>query len=90
MSTPRRRPAAEGDFSIAGLFPGNYTVAVEAAGFKKLTRAGVALDANDKLALGDLALEVGAVTESIEVSAQAAAAANGKRGAFGHHHRQTD
>jgi|ERR1035438_7434471 hypothetical protein len=27
-----------GDFSIAGLAPGNYSVTVEAAGFKKLTQ----------------------------------------------------
>ena len=32
----------------------------------------IALNANDKLAVGDLTLEVGAVTESIEVTAQAA------------------
>src|SRR5579871_6060672 len=41
-----------GDFSIAGLEPGSYTVSVEAQGFKKLTRPGVALDASDKIALG--------------------------------------
>jgi hypothetical protein len=62
----------DGDFSIAGLLPGNYNVTVEVPGFKKLTRPGVALDASDKVALGDLAVEVGAVTESIEVSATAA------------------
>jgi hypothetical protein len=59
-----------GDFTIAGLAPGSYTLAVEATGFKKLTRQNIALDASDKLAL-ELALEVGAVTESIEVSATA-------------------
>jgi hypothetical protein len=60
-----------GEFAIAGLLPGTYTLNVEAVGFKKLARSGIGLDANDKLALGDVALEVGAVTESIEVSAQA-------------------
>jgi outer membrane receptor protein involved in Fe transport len=70
--TTSQKTSSEGGFTIAGLFPGNYTVGVEAAGFKKLSRASVALDANTKLALGDMALEVGAVTESIEVSAQAA------------------
>ena len=35
-------------------------------------RTDIALDANDKLGLGDLALEVGAVTESVEVSGTAA------------------
>jgi hypothetical protein len=65
------KSTAAGDFSIAGLLPGTYTVSVEGPGFKKLTRTGIALNANDRLVLGDLALEVGAVTESIEVSAQA-------------------
>ncbi|HLH20075.1 MAG TPA: carboxypeptidase regulatory-like domain-containing protein [Bryobacteraceae bacterium] len=62
---------ATGDFSIPGLLPGTYTVTVEAPGFKKLERANIELHASDKLALGDLTLEVGAVTESIEVSANA-------------------
>jgi hypothetical protein len=60
-----------GEFTIAGLPPGNYTVEIAATGFKKLQRINVPLDAQDKLALGDLAMTVGAVTESIEVSATA-------------------
>src|ERR1035438_6795690 len=60
-----------GDFSVAGLEPGNYSVSVEAQGFKKLTRPGVALNASDRIALGDLALQIGAITETIEVSATA-------------------
>jgi len=43
-----------------------------AKGFKKLARPDIALNASDKLALGDLRLEVGAVTESVEVNATAA------------------
>src|SRR6202451_269300 len=61
-----------GEFTLAGLLPGNYTVEAAATGFKKLERLNVPLDAQDKLALGDLTLEVGAVTESVEVSATAA------------------
>jgi hypothetical protein len=59
----------QGEFSLAGLLPGSYTVSVEAPGFKKLSRTNIPLDAQDKLALGNFALEVGAVTESVEVSA---------------------
>ena len=66
------KTSADGTFLVAGLLPGSYTVTVEAMGFKKLSRPGIPLDANDKLAIGDLALEVGAVTESIEVSAETA------------------
>ncbi len=61
-----------GDFTVAGLIPGNYSVTVEATGFKKLVRTSIALNPNDKLAVGDMTLEVGAVTESVEVTAQAA------------------
>ena len=62
----------QGEFVFSALPPGNYTVSVEASGFKKLDRPNLTLHAEDKLALGDLKLEVGAVTETIEVSAQAA------------------
>src|ERR1039457_959830 len=60
-----------GDFSIAGLAPGSYTVSVEATGFKKLTRPDVPLNASDKIALGDLIVQIGALTETVEVSATA-------------------
>ncbi|HVW83274.1 MAG TPA: carboxypeptidase-like regulatory domain-containing protein, partial [Bryobacteraceae bacterium] len=63
------KTTGEGDFSIAGLLPGNYTVTVEAPGFKKLQRTNIPLNAQDKLALGNFTVEVGAVTESIEISA---------------------
>jgi hypothetical protein len=66
------KSGAGGEFSVAGLLPGNCGIAVEAAGFKKLSRTDVPLNANDKLVVGDLALDVGAVTESVEVTATAA------------------
>ncbi|HEV3198615.1 MAG TPA: TonB-dependent receptor [Bryobacteraceae bacterium] len=70
--TVTQKTSAAGDFSIAGLLPGSYSITVEAVGFKKLSRSNVALDANDKLSVGDLTLEIGALTDSIEVSAQTA------------------
>jgi Carboxypeptidase regulatory-like domain/TonB-dependent Receptor Plug Domain len=66
------KTGAGGDFSFAGLLPGTYTLSVEATGFKKLQRTEISLNANDKLATGDLTLELGAVTESVEISATAA------------------
>ena len=66
--TAAQKTTAGGDFSVAGLLPGDYSVTVEATGFKKLSRTGITLNANDKLSVGDLVLEVGAVTDSIEVS----------------------
>ena len=48
----------EGRFVFPQLPPGTYTLSVDAKGFKKLQRAGIALVANDKLALGDLPTSV--------------------------------
>jgi hypothetical protein len=70
--TVAQRTTGGGDFSVVGLLPGDYTVTVEATGFKKLSRTGITLNANDKLAVGDLVMEVGAVTDTIEVTATAA------------------
>ena len=65
------KSAANGEFLIAGLFPGTFVVTVEATGFKKLTHTDIVLNANDKLAIGDMVVQVGAVTDSVEVNAQA-------------------
>jgi hypothetical protein len=62
---------AGGDFSIPGLAPGNYTVVVEAQGFKKWSHADVTLNASDKVALGEIVVQIGALTETIEVSSTA-------------------
>jgi hypothetical protein len=66
------KTGSEGNFLSAGLAPGNYSVSVEAPGFKKFSQTGIPLNANDKLDVGNLQLEIGAVTESIEVSSQVA------------------
>jgi hypothetical protein len=70
--TATMKTGEQGDFVFTALQPGNYTISVEAHGFKKLQRSAIALHADDKLALGNVNLEVGALTETIEVSAQAA------------------
>jgi hypothetical protein len=66
------KTSAAGDFLVPGLLPGSYSISIESNGFKKLSRTGITLDANDKLALGDLVLQVGAVTDTVEVSGQSA------------------
>src|SRR5581483_1742017 len=58
-----------GRFVFSQVPPGNYTIKIEQPGFKTMEQAGVVLNANDKLALGNLKLEVGQTTESVEVSA---------------------
>src|SRR5579863_734820 len=40
-----------GEFTLAGLPPGNYKVEVSSTGFKKLERPNIPLNAQDKLAL---------------------------------------
>ncbi|HEX5081062.1 MAG TPA: carboxypeptidase-like regulatory domain-containing protein, partial [Blastocatellia bacterium] len=61
----------EGRFVFPQVPPGSYKLTVEAAGFKKMERTGLLLVANDKLALGDLALEVGQANETVTVTAEA-------------------
>jgi hypothetical protein len=51
--------------------PGTYTIKIEATGFKRLERTGIVLNANDKLALGELTMEAGVISEQIEVTATA-------------------
>lgn len=60
-----------GYFLISNLPEGNYDVSVKAAGFKPLTQKGVNVVINNSAKV-DMKLEVGAVNESITVSASAA------------------
>ena len=61
---------ASGYYVFPNLFVGSYTIEVEAAGFKKSVQTEVKLSSAAKLSL-DVELAVGAVTESVEVSAAA-------------------
>lgn len=58
---------ADGGFVITPVQPGSYNITVEAPGFKKFEQSNVRLFANDRLALGDIVLQVGAVSETITV-----------------------
>jgi hypothetical protein len=58
-----------GDFIIVQVPPGNYEVDVAAKGFKTLARKGLILEVAGKVTL-DLALEVGAITESVSVTGE--------------------
>ncbi|MBS1859820.1 MAG: TonB-dependent receptor [Acidobacteria bacterium] len=60
-----------GRFVFPNVPPGTYSIRVESTGFKKLERPGLVVNANDKVAMGDLRMEIGQATESIEVSANA-------------------
>ena len=57
---------SNGAYLIPGLSPGEYRVTAEVAGFKKLTIEGLKIDVGTTLTQ-DLMLEVGTVTEVVEV-----------------------
>jgi hypothetical protein len=57
---------------VSNLPPGSYTVTVEATGFKKFMRSQNRLEPNLPRTV-DVTLEVGAVTETVEVTASVAA-----------------
>jgi hypothetical protein len=59
-----------GTYSAALLPIGNYEIKVEAKGFKTETRTGIVLNVSDSLKI-NIALQVGAVTETVEVKTQA-------------------
>lgn len=59
-----------GYYTLALLPPGNYEISVHKPGFRPLVRTGVRLDV-DQVARINFTLEVGAVTESIDVNATA-------------------
>jgi hypothetical protein len=59
-----------GEYEFLQAPPGNYTLVAEAAGFKKYERRGMTLEVA-QVAQIDIRLEVGAVTESVEITAQA-------------------
>jgi hypothetical protein len=59
---------ADGRFVVAALQPGEYVLTVEAAGFKMFSSSTFTL-AVQQQATVDARLEVGAITESVEVSA---------------------
>lgn len=59
----------EGLFRVQSLQPGAYRITLEAAGFKRVVRDNVDLRTGDTLPV-DVALEVGNVTEAVEVTAQ--------------------
>jgi hypothetical protein len=64
-----------GAFFFGALTPGPYTVRVDATGFRSREQKNNNLLSAARLEMGQLALEVGSVTESVEVTAQAAAVA---------------
>lgn len=63
---------SSGDYSFPLLDIGEYSVTVEAPGFKTANRAGLVLQINEKLR-ADITLQVGQVSERVEVTGSATA-----------------
>lgn len=60
----------EGRFNFAALQPGAYSLRIEKEGFQTLEQKGVILSANEKLALGDIKLQTGQVSETVSVTTE--------------------
>jgi len=74
-TTTEKRSAttdSEGHFSFTTLQPGNYSLKIERQNFQTLEQKGVVLSANEKLAVGDLKLQPGQVTETVSVTSEGA------------------
>src|SRR5277367_4226553 len=63
---------SEGYYVFPQLVVGTYTIAIEANGFKRYVKTGIALNAEAK-SNADVELTVGAASDSIEVAASSAA-----------------
>lgn len=59
-----------GDYTLPLLNPGNYSIRVEAAGFRAVVRDLVELHTNDKLAV-NFAMEIGQVQDTVTVTGDA-------------------
>ena len=61
-----------GAFNMIAVQPETYNLRVEQRGFKVYERRGVVVAANERVSLGDIVLQVGEVTETVSVVAEAA------------------
>src|SRR3954465_1979705 len=59
-----------GDFTFPNVSPDRYTLQVTMEGFKTLKRTGVIISAGDRTSIGTLAIEVGGLTDTVQVRAE--------------------
>jgi len=60
----------EGSYSMTFLPPGTYSLAAESSGFRKTVQSGIELQTNQRARV-DFQLQVGQITETVEVAARA-------------------
>jgi hypothetical protein len=73
--TGQTRTAAtngEGRFNFAALKPGSYSLKIEQQGFQAFEQRSIILSANENLALGDLKLQPGQVSETVSITSEGA------------------
>ena len=61
----------DGFFSFPDLTAATFNVAVEAPGFKVYKQTGILINADEQRSLGTVKLEIGQVSESVTISADA-------------------
>src|SRR5712691_5313549 len=61
-----------GSFLFAQLLPGSYTLTISAPGFKKAQETDIVLSSSERAVVRPITLELGAISESISVTAEAA------------------
>src|SRR6266850_1951905 len=66
------RSDANGDFVFTQILPGTFKMTVSANGFKRYEQNDVILTATERVALKRIELQLGVITEMIEVQAEAA------------------
>lgn len=60
-----------GDFIFPSVLPDTYTVRVSVDGFKTLERRGVAVSPGDRVVVGTMTIELGALSETVTVTGEA-------------------
>lgn len=66
------KTGSDGTFSFPVLQPGDYTITVEAQGFKKVVKTGIIINASDRQSTGVISMEIGQIGDTVEVTADAA------------------
>ena len=71
----------DGFFSYPDLTPATFTIAIEAPGFKVYRETGILINADEHRSMGQIKLQVGQVSESVTITADAVTVntANGER-----------
>jgi hypothetical protein len=62
---------SSGVFRFLNLSQGDYSINVQVKGFKALTQKGIVVSANETRAAGNLVLQIGNVSDTISITAEA-------------------